>query len=222
MNDPREPQVPNPEDRRADQIPTIATGEPIPRSRSVPVSETTVGPSAGRKGTDADQSLETEWAFLLNEQRYISEYIRFADQKSAFVFAFALGTLGLLFGQHAFDGFASDPLLWIRNEMVYGMAAGLLILSSALSIAAILPRLWASEPKGLVYWDGVAKFQSPTQYFEALRAVRRDALHRELADHCFNLARICSRKYALVRYAIWAAPIGAVLGIARIVVGSEG
>ena len=142
-------------------------------------------------------------------------FVRFADQKAAFAFAFSLGTLAFLFSQQIYSDLFIDPVAWLRGHRLAGLGSTLLVLSCGLLMAAVLPRLWWSSQQklSLTFWEDVVQIGSAAKYLEAVRKASAATLHKEIADHCFTLSGICTRKYTLVKYGMWAGVTGAVLGV---------
>jgi hypothetical protein len=163
----------------------------------------------------AVRSTELEWPFLLNEQRYLLESARFADQKAAFGFAFSLGSLAFLHQHEVFAGVVGILRSTEKVNAVAVLAGCALLLSCALLSFAVLPRLWWSSKHqlSLVFWEDVNQFGSAAKYFEAVRNAGSDTFHKELSDHCFTLAGICERKFVFVKYGMWTGTAGAVLGL---------
>jgi hypothetical protein len=189
---------------------TLSSAAPVRLTEHTEVREAAVA--------SPSRSVEAEGQFLLNEQRYLLESAKFADQKAAFAFAFSLGSLAFLFQQKVFVGvFGNDTAANGINAV--GLLAGVALLASCgLLLFAVLPRLWWSSKHrlNLVFWEDVAALGSADKYFEAVRMAGPDTLHREISDHCFTLAAICERKFTAVKWGMWIGVVGSVLGVIAI------
>lgn len=194
-------------------LPSVSSAATVPRA--TPEAQTEASHDLGLRPSGIVPPAEIGWPFLLNQQRYLLESTRFADQKAAFAFAFSLGSLAFLYQQRLFDGLSSSPLEWMRLHPFPALAGIGLLASCALLMAAVLPRLWwtSDHELSLVFWDDVIQLQTPDRYLESIRRAGVDALHKELADHCFTLAKICSRKFTFVKGGMWAGAVGALLGL---------
>lgn len=200
-------------------IPSERPTETLSGSAPEPLTKPTADVREAAVASPA-RSAEAEGVFLLNEQRYLLESAKFADQKAAFAFAFSLGSLAFLFQQKAFVGVVGKDVA-TNGIHVVGVLAGVCLLASCgLLLFAVLPRLWwSSEHRlNLVFWEDVVALGSPDKYFEAVRTAGSDTLHREISDHCFTLAEICERKFTAVKWGMWIGVVGAVLGMFAILV----
>jgi hypothetical protein len=196
-------QAPKPEQTLAATSTSVAEDGDAARDHRIAVHAT--------PGTGSQE----QWAFLLNEQRYLLESARFADQKAAFAVAFSLGSLAFLHQQHVFLGAYQAPLSWIPQHVAGTLAGALLVFSCGVLMLAVLPRLWWSSEHelNLVFWEDVRQIGSPVQYFEAIQRAAPETLHREISDHCYTLAGICERKFSLIRLGMWVGAAGAILGL---------
>jgi hypothetical protein len=158
-------------------------------------------------------SVEGEWDFLQSEQKYLSDYIRFADQKAGFTLTFSLATLGFLFSHQQYAELFGGLGSWSGRNPHSALATLLLLAACALSLLALVPRLWSHETKGLVFWQEVAAYNSPSEYLTALRECSRLDLNAALGQQCYSLSKICTRKYNLIKFALLTAPLGAAIGI---------
>jgi hypothetical protein len=191
------------------ELPTADLAASIPRSPEVPVTA-----SAITAVTTGDNARSLEWAFLLNEQRYLIEFVRFADQKAAFANALPIGVLAFLYNAEIYVEFTNDVVLWIQSHPSAAVASLMMVASFGCLLGVVLPRLWMSSDHTLtrIFWEDVAAMGSAEKYSEQIMAAGSDKLHQELAVHCFTLARICTRKYELLKFGMWSAAAGAVAG----------
>ncbi len=139
-------------------------------------------------------------SFVADTGSYITQYIVGADQKAVFLSGVAAAFLGFLV--------ANGALRYLVNETAWGPAGWAAVLGTATSAGACLLSMWAVKPrlpgreKGLVSFLGIAAYESPNAYAEALAAVTPAVLVTERARHCYVLATICRRKSSLLLVAV--------------------
>lgn len=213
MSDAKTPEEP----RSEPQLPALEKEGVIPHTSSC--QPPVIGSLTDLTSTPDSPSTDDfgrHWNFLANEQRYLSEYIRFADQKAAFIFAFSLASMGFLHKMGAYKELFSDPITWAKTSLLCAGSSSLLLIAATLSFSVLLPRLRSSKKMGLVFWENVAMHKTPDTYSGALFAASSQTLLSEMAEHCFYLCLICLRKYNVIRVAVWVAPAGALLGLLSI------
>jgi len=210
MNSGREPETPISEPVKKILSPQIS--EALPHSVDVSPNKDQVEPSPDYRKLEDKETLKKEWEFLLHQHKYLSDYIRFADTKASFIFAFSLATLGFFFSEEVFTDLPNGVVSWFQIKPLFGIATALFVVSLVLSALAILPKLWKwdEEKRGLVFWEDVVKFGSANNFFEGVRKSSPDSLHSEICYHCYDLSLVCHGKYESIRYAVWTAAFGAV------------
>jgi hypothetical protein len=196
---------------------SAAVGIAAPAEAIVPslAGDATERPAGVQPAGGYDRRSEREWAFLLHQQKYLADSIRFADQKAGVVFAFALGALTYVFNTRVHAQFTAHPLTWGSAHPLATFGGLLLLVSSGLALYVLAPRLWDSSPRqlSLTFWEDVKTFESGGGFFTALRDSDTDSLHREMADHCFVLSCICTKKYRLLTAALWVGTAGSLVAI---------
>ena len=148
---------------------------------------------------------------------YTNEYIRFADQKAAFLFAIPSALLAAMysFGYNKNLGFDRLTLL---NATFYDTALGTLTLLSiaplalcaVFSLCVIAPRLGRlprtflsvfSKPTsstkhiGHIYWGDIIAHGTSTNYAAGMENRIADDLSRDVATHVYTLAQVAASKY---------------------------
>ncbi|MHB8217805.1 MAG: Pycsar system effector family protein [Candidatus Sulfotelmatobacter sp.] len=195
-------------------ISIVAPEQAIPRGSPMAPTQESVAANAGE--LPGLVSIEGEWDFLQNEAKYLSDYIRFADQKAGFTLTFSLATLGFLFNHQQYSDLFQGAALWTRSNPHSALATGLLVVACTLSLLALVPRLWSHETKGLIFWQEIVTYNTAAEYQSALRQCSRVDLNNALGQQCYSLAKVCTRKYNLIKFALVAAPIGAAIGIVTV------
>jgi hypothetical protein len=79
--------------------------------------------------------------------------------------------------------------------------------SVLLALIVVVPRTSGSR-RGFLFWEAVAEYESGRQYSDDLRLLSAATLTQVKAEHCFDLARVCRRKYGILRAAIWSGAVG--------------
>lgn len=151
----------------------------------------------------------THQDFLWKVHDYISRNIKFADTKAALSFAFSSGILSWITSKHhryadpqRFGGFTTF-LLWTG---VAFLLAGIFVF-----VWALIPRLWGKTHKGLIFWEQVALFENGEAYEAAIAKTSERGFDNALADHVHIMARLASRKFALIGNGVALAAAGALL-----------
>ncbi|MCI0434372.1 MAG: DUF5706 domain-containing protein [Gemmatimonadetes bacterium] len=150
--------------------------------------------------------------FADETHEYLRESIQLADQKAG---AIAAGATALL--AYLFRGGAADVWMLPARPSGIGDVIGLIAVAGlALSVigalAVIVPRL-TGAPRGPVYWKSIAQFDSATSYTGMIRSLDDTGLVDARLQHCFELARVCTRKYRALNRAIWAGAVGLVAAV---------
>lgn len=152
--------------------------------------------------------IENAWR-LLNAT---NEWVRFADAKAggalagAGVLAAALGSAGLS------DSFSSAP----DGAVVLGGLAGLAALvSAALALQALAPRLKVGEPVSLIYFDHVARrYKDDTAgHSEAVRELLEDEerYFKEIAAQVWANSIVARRKLRASNWSLSILAVGVLL-----------
>jgi len=151
-----------------------------------------------------DQSnLKPEHAeFAEFHEDYVRSYISLADTKGSWAFAIASGVLVYLFTDNNIREVLLSPSLSCRFGLV--LLTGLLMVASAVcSFLVVAPRLSAPSGDGIVFFGAVAKHRSATEYIDNVASMSPGSLTHARLKHCFDISRICHRKYVFLRFSIW-------------------
>lgn len=166
------------------------------------------GPSEGNvKGDD-----ESVAAFAAHVHGYVNNYITFADQKAAFVFAAATALLSYLNSQGGTVAWLKPPIAWSLLDTLACISSMGLLTAVICSLATILPRFHATRT-GIVYWKSIAALSGPEEYLQRVPRQDRRALDDALLEHIFDLSRICCRKYRPLNVGILAGSVGLAAGV---------
>jgi hypothetical protein len=167
-------------------------------------SESEVGKSVAE---DIWTDKQTEFAYFLHQ--YLRDFIKFADQKAAFIFALSSGIAAFLVRSGAHKIFLTP----LSSRSFSDWAAFLACISAAvaglLSLAVVLPRL-RGRSTGVIYWKGIVGTGSALAYQGLLRAADNHRITGALLEHCYELAQIADRKYEILKWALWVGAVGVV------------
>jgi hypothetical protein len=83
-----------------------------------------------------------------------------------------------------------------------GLAAGAVIL-----LGVVFPRLKGSR-RGILFFDAIAECNDPDEYLGDVLSCSDDDLVRTKLQHCYELSKICSTKYRMLRLGFWIGCVG--------------
>jgi hypothetical protein len=149
---------------------------------------------------------------------YLGEHIRFADTKAAIAIAWTSAFVGFLFTSevhHFFtwSHFSREIDLKCTALAITSLLAFLLLAAGFICAAlTVRPRLGTKQPVGFIYWQSILAHEKNDAFAKALSSEPMASLDRHVAEHVFDLAGICHRKYFWLTLSIWFALSGTVLG----------
>lgn len=168
----------------ASPLPTPPASQPELQSAAVP-------PSLERHHTE----------FASFEESYIARYIALADTKAGFVFTGASAVLVYLFNKDDVRSVALHPA-WTPACGLLGIALFFLTVAGLFAFSTIAPRLAASGD-GVVFYGAVAAHPSARGYRSAVAKLSEAELSDARLIHCYDLAKVCQRKYDALRRSMW-------------------
>ena len=170
---------------------TVRAGETAPQT-ATPVVASALGRQAG---------------FSEEVHNYIREHIRNADAKATFFFAALTAILAFLNTQNVPARWLKDVRTWsfvdaLGFVSMFGIAAGAVIL-----LGVVFPRLKGSA-RGILFFKAIAAHDNPSDYAEEVLARSEHDLVRSKLQHCYELSKVCSAKYRLLRIGFWVGSVG--------------
>ncbi len=137
---------------------------------------------------------------------YVRNYIALADSKATLALGVTAGLLTYLFSLPKFHDLIVSPV-W-KALVVQALISSLfLALSSACAVLVITPRLTPTGEE-IVFFGSVAMYASSDSYMKQI-ARRSDAeLTAARIHHCYEISKVCVRKYDMLRRAIWFGCLG--------------
>jgi hypothetical protein len=150
---------------------------------------------------------EARERFAEAAHQYVREYIRLADQKATFLFTGATALLAFLYKNDVSARWLKPVMHWNILDTVVFVAMIALAIGVLLALIVVIPRTPGSR-RGFLFWEAIAEYDNGRQYADELGRLSSASLFQVKAEHCFDLARVCRRKYSVLRAAILAGAIG--------------
>jgi hypothetical protein len=192
-------------------VPEEALRRPLSSGAHAPLEAAVAGtpvPSSGVSST----GIEARAKFTDEVHQYIREYIRLADQKATFFFTGGTALLAFLYKNDVSSRWLKPILTWNVIDTVAFAAMVALALAAFLAILVVIPRTPGSR-RGFVFWEAIAEYESGRHYADELASLSPASLAQAKAEHCFDIAKVCRRKYRVLKYAIWSGTVGLVASL---------
>lgn len=183
--------------------PSELAGEVLPIPPSV-LESTSTSRSATPIGTLAEDISGAREEFTRHVHAYVNDYVRFADEKAAFIVTFASASLAFLHTQNLLPALGLDVSLIGLLRFLAATGLGLSIL---FAMWVVLPRRRGGS-QGLVFWLAIAARQSPEAYESSLRTASREVLESELERHTHEVSVVCAAKYQRLAWAMYIGCVG--------------
>ncbi len=151
--------------------------------------------------------------FVWKTHEYINNYIRFADTKAAFTFAWATSLLGGLYLSKAHQLFIPSGLDlcdFFRIPTLAVVAFVLLALSALIAAWSIIPRLPTKQLAGFIFWESILVHANGNLYTSSLLRLTDAELLEHMAVQLYTLAEVARAKYRPVRISMWLAFLGSI------------
>jgi uncharacterized integral membrane protein len=145
--------------------------------------------------------------FSDDAHEYVREQIRNADQKATFFFVALTAILAFLNTQNVPTRWLKYPGLWSRVDALGFVSMLALAAGAVILLAVVFPRLRGSRP-GLLFFKAISEYDNSTEYANDVLARSRDDLVRTRLQHCYELSKICSAKYRVMRIGFWVGSVG--------------
>lgn len=178
-----------------------AAGLPVPTSGTGRKEEP--APSAN---VHEKPAAEGQARFASETHEYIREYIRLADQKATFFFTGGTALLAFLYKNGISSMWLKPLMTWNILDTIAFLSMASLSVAAFLSLLVVIPRTPGSR-RGYIFWEAIAEYETNRQYADELSTLSPATLFQAKAEHCYDLACVCRRKYRVLR---WALRIGAV------------
>ena len=146
---------------------------------------------------------------VLHMHSYVSENVRYADQKAAFVVTLASAMLAYLDTQKLLPALGIELSLGGLLRLLGPLG---LLLSAALAAWVVFP-VRKGNAAGRVFWGAIASRGSGAAYAKELAEAGAGQFTADLAVHAHELAVICEWKYARLAWAMGTGSIGLLASI---------
>lgn len=191
-----------------------ATGPGGPANKALPAPAEVSGRKRESEKGPSRHSTNEEWSdahcqFAYFLHLYIRDFIKFADQKAAFVLAVTSAILTFLVKQGAQKSLLAPLGNRGFSDWSAFFACLFVGLGAFMALLAVLPRL-RGKPHGIVYWGAFLSLGDASAYKAALQPLDENHLVSAVLEHCYELAEITDRKYELLKWAAWLGALGAV------------
>ena len=150
--------------------------------------------------------------FARHVHLYVQEYIRLADQKAAFIFAFVSVLLAFLYNEKLHVGWFRHPQHWSALDLVAFLSMASLFTSLTFAVLVVMPRL-AKSHVGYVFFKSIKEFRSASDYATSISQKDDKQLAISILKHTYDIARVCSKKYMFFFVAFWASIVGVFLAV---------
>lgn len=199
--------------RDALPVPPAITREALPAPIEVP--GTTESGSVAAPGTHTPPgNIDHRLRFAEETHQYIREYIRLADQKATFFFTGGTALLAFLYKANVSSHWLKPIMTWNVLDVVAFVAMAALAVAALASMLVVIPRTPGSL-RGYLFWEAIAEYESARTYADEVSQLSSASLFQIKAEHSYDLARVCRRKYRLLRLALRVGAVG--LGAALLV-----
>lgn len=143
--------------------------------------------------------------FATFHEGYVRHYIQLADTKAGVGFSVVSGVLAYLLSKDAVRDIVLHPAFTASFGVV--VATILFLIASAIcAFLVIAPRLRSSPgDSGLVFFGDVAHRTSGDEYVGDIAPRSESDLTAARLQHCYDVAKVCARKYDLLKMSIWLA-----------------
>lgn len=186
---------------------TVAAALPTPTGeRAGRTSEETQPTTVGRARARTD--LDARGDFTTFAHRYIRDYINLADQKATLFFTGGTALLAFMYNKNVSERWLiKAPMQWNILDTVAFLAMAALALGAFLALLVVIPRMPGSR-RGFLFWEAIAEYKSGRDYSDDLGLLSGPSLVQVKAEHCYDLAVVCRRKYRMLRCALWTGAVG--------------
>lgn len=198
------------------ESPKELLGKSLSSDQTIPKEPTST--SVGKSSNSASVSTsETSFDYAKHLHSYIREYISFAEKKATFVFTVSAAVLIFLYEKGIVISSINAQGAWGGKDILVMLSIVLLCSASFLAVAVVFPRFGGSR-RGLVFWEGVASFESANEFSTAAQKMNSGELCGALLNHSYELSKVCSVKFRIVNWAIRVGSAGVVLLILYLVI----
>jgi hypothetical protein len=175
-----------------------------------------VAPREAPAAKSARRSAATEAAsrteFAVATRQFLQGQITLADSKAAVVLTVSAALVAYLIRSGRGTG---PPMSWEPESLLTMAAFAALTAGIVGALAVVLPR-FAGRGEGYVFWQAILSYETPEDYAKEVLGLDARAIEATLLEDCHRLSSICLRKFRVLRWAMWLAGLGLLLGLTRV------
>lgn len=188
-------------------VPSTAIREALPTPADHIESAADKSQPSAAAGPALRSETEAKLAFSGFAHEYIREYISLADQKATFFFTGATALLAFLYSKNVSARWLKPVMTWNILDTIAFVAMAALAVGAFLALLVVIPRTPGSR-RGFLFWEAIAEYDTGRQYADELSLLSPATLFQVKAEHCFELSKVCRRKYRMLRCALWTGAVG--------------
>ncbi len=181
----------------------------IPHASEAPTDEPSV-----KSGTEPQVLLPERLLYVQGVHQYVNEYIRFADAKAGFLFAFTSGATGFLYSKSILHPLMQASICsWTTLGWLSFLGFAALTVAGVAAFWVVKPRLQPKNDDGLIFWETVAAKLDANAYVGEVTGLTGSGMVSEVVDHTYQLSRVARYKYRWLNVSIWASGVAVVIWI---------
>ena len=178
---------------------------PTPTEHVAEASDAAQPTTAGSAGVRTDSDAKDKFAAFAHH--YVRDYTNLADQKATFFFTGATALLAFMYNKNVSARWLKPLMQWNILDTIAFVAMAALAVGAFLALLVIIPRTPGSR-RGFLFWEAIAEYETSRQYSDDISLLSGPSLMQVKAEHCYDLAVVCQRKYRMLRCALWTGAVG--------------
>lgn len=183
---------------------------PVPEQiANAPALGARIGQSGPLAQSEGPSFEDYHASFAEFHEGYVRHYIALADTKAGLAFAVATGVLSATFASGTRLEVLANPV-WSPGYALVVTCAALLLLSAVFSFLVVAPRLSVRSGEELVFFVHVAQRPNAEAYAAEIGGSSQSKLTGARLRHCFDVSKICTRKYDQLSKGVWFGLLGLV------------
>ena len=189
------------------QIPAAIARAPLPIPAEHVAESSDAAQPTTAVGVGVRPDVEAKGEFAAFAHQYIRDYINLADQKATFFFTGGTALLAFMYNKDVSARWLKPVMQWNILDTIAFVAMAALAAGAFLALLVVIPRTPGSR-RGFLFWEAIAEYETGRQYSDDLWLLSGPSLFQVKAEHCYDLAVVCRRKYRMLRCALWTGAVG--------------
>lgn len=176
--------------------------------------DSTVPDPSSKAGSEQQVLLTERIQYAQGVHQYVNEYIRFADGKAGFLFAFVTAAISFLYSKSLFQSWSHVSVCsWKLLDFTAFIGSSALVISGFAAFWVVKPRLRPQKDDGLIFWETVASRRDANSYVGEVASLTGSGMVSEIIDHTYHLSRVARFKYHWLKISILASGFSVVVWI---------